>query len=105
VQRDPDGTGFIEVTTVGFGAADLVMRRAQKLTGPWSPSQIVYRPPESDAPDAFVYAGKSHAELTGADLILTYAANGFDEDHIAQDMTRYFPRFVRVDLHKPQPAK
>jgi len=98
IQSNPNGTGFIEVTSEGFGAADLILRRAQHLEGPWSAPQKIYRPPESDAPDAFVYAGKSHAELTGANLILTYVANGFDKS-VAHDMTRYFPRFVKVELH------
>lgn len=97
VQRDPVGAGFIEINSRGFGATDIVMRRAQSLEGPWSPPRVIYRPPESDAPDAFVYAGKSHAELKGADLILTYAANGPDEK-VAKDMSLYFPRFVKVEL-------
>jgi hypothetical protein len=101
VQRDPRGSGFLEVNTEGFGATDIVMRQSQTLEGPWSPPQEIYRPPESNAPDAFVYAGKSHAELTGADLILTYAANGPTEK-VAKDMSLYFPRFAKVDLH-PQP--
>jgi len=103
VQRNPDGTDFFEVNSEGFGAADLILRRAQKLEGPWSAPEKIYRPPESDAPDAFVYAGKSHAELTGADLILTYVANGFNES-VARDMSRYFPRFVKVELHGPEQA-
>ncbi len=97
VQRDPAGTGFIEINSRGFGATDIVMQRALSLEGPWSPPRVIYRPPESDAQGAFVYAGKSHAELKGADLILTYAANGPDEK-IAKDMTLYFPRFVKVEL-------
>jgi hypothetical protein len=101
VQRDPRGPGFLEVNSQGFGATDIVMRQSQNLEGPWSPPQEIYRPPESNAPDAFVYAGKSHAELTGADLILTYAANGPTEK-VAKDMSLYFPRFAKVDLH-PQP--
>jgi hypothetical protein len=98
IQRDPGGTGFVEVNSQGFGATELVMRRAQQLEGPWSAPKMIYRPPESDAPDAFVYAGKSHAELKGADLILTYATNGPDEK-VARDLALYFPRFVKVDLH------
>jgi len=104
IQPDPKGTGFIEVDSQGFGASNIVMQRAQNLEGPWSTPKIIYRPPESDAPDAFVYAGKSHAELKGADLILTYVANGPDEK-LAKDMSLYFPRFVKVDLHSEQPAK
>lgn len=104
VQRDPGGAGFLEINSRGFGATDIVMRRAENLVGPWSAPTLIYRPPESDAPDAFVYAGKSHAELKGADLILTYASNGPDEK-VAKDMSLYFPRFVKVELHKREGAQ
>jgi hypothetical protein len=97
VQRDPTGKGFVEINSQGFGASDIVMRRAPVLTGPWSAAQKIYRPPESDGPDPFVYAGKSHPELRGADLILTYATNSFKDEN-GDDLTRYFPRFVRVTL-------
>lgn len=97
IRIDPSGSGFIEVNSQGFGASDIVIRRAPSLEGPWSEPKIIYRPPESNAPDAFVYAGKSHPELTGADLVLTYAANG-DDQKLATDMNLYFPRFARVDL-------
>ena len=107
VQRDPRGNGFLEIHSEGFGATDIVMRQARRLEGPWSPAQKVYRPPESNAPDAFVYAGKSHAELKGADLILTYAANGPDEK-VTEDMSLYFPRFVKLELRgleRPHPGE
>jgi hypothetical protein len=97
VQRDPRGGGFLEVNSQGFGASDIVMRYAPQLEGDWSPPQKIYRPPESNAPDAFVYAGKSHPELRGADLVITYVANGNDT-RLAQDMSIYFPRFVKVQL-------
>ena len=97
LQRDPRGQGFLEINSQGFGATDIVMRHAPRLEGPWSEPQKIYRPPESDAPDAFVYAGKSHSELKGADLVLTYAANG-DDKKLATDMSLYFPRFAQVEL-------
>jgi Domain of unknown function (DUF4185) len=97
VQRDPRGSGFIEVNSQGFGATDIVMRRASQVEGPWGAPQKIYRPPESDTPDAFVYAGKSHPELKGADLVITYSANG-DDKRLATDMSIYFPRFVKVNL-------
>ena len=97
VQRDPSRNAFIEINSRGFGATDIVMRRAENLEGPWGAPTMIYRPPESDAPDAFVYGGKSHAELKGADLILTYVANGPDEK-VAKDMNLYFPRFAKVDV-------
>ena len=97
IQRDPRGPGYIEVNSQGFGATDIVMRRAEKIEGPWSAPVKIYRPPESDAKDAFVYAGKSHAELAGADLVITYATNGKDEE-VHSGMSLYFPKFVRVNL-------
>jgi hypothetical protein len=100
VQPDPDGAGFAEVNSQGFGATDIVMRRAPRLEGPWTTPRIIYRPPESNAPDAFVYAGKSHPELAGADIVITYAANG-DDQKVARDMNLYFPRFVKLNLTNP----
>jgi len=99
VQRDPNGDGFIAVNTAGFGATTIVFRRSRHLQGPWSEPQKLYRPPESDQPDAFVYGGKAHPELCGADLIVTYTANGSDQ-RLATDMSIYFPRFVRVVFGK-----
>lgn len=96
VQRDPRG-GFLEVNSQGFGASDIVMRTAPRLEGPWGAPQTIYRPPESDAPGVFVYAGKSHPELQGANIVITYVANG-DDERLATDMSIYFPRFVRVQL-------
>jgi hypothetical protein len=97
VQRNPRGTGFIHVKSQGFGATTIVLRDAPSLEGPWGEPRQLYRPPESDHPQAFVYGGKSHAELAGADLIITYTANGSDE-RSATDMSIYYPRFVRVSL-------
>jgi hypothetical protein len=97
VQRDPLSAGFIHVKSQGFGATTIVLRIAPRLEGPWSDPQQLYRPPESDYPQAFVYGGKSHPELAGADLVITYTANGSDE-RLATDMSIYFPRFVRVSL-------
>jgi hypothetical protein len=101
IQRDPRGNGLIEVNTQGFGAADVVMRHAEILEGPWSKPQKLYRPPESDGPNPFVYAGKSHPELIGADLIVTYVANGSDQT-LANDTSIYYPRFVRLTLTPQQ---
>lgn len=96
VQPDPRG-GWLAVKSEGFGATTLALRHADRLEGPWSAPQSVYRPPESAADGAFVYAGKGHPELEGADVVATYAANGTDE-RVAMDMTLYFPRFVRIEL-------
>lgn len=96
VQRDGRG-GWLAVKSEGFGATSIALRHAARLEGPWSAAQSVYRPPESDGPEAFVYAGKGHANLKGADVVATYAANGSDA-RLATDMNLYFPRFVRITL-------
>ena len=98
MQWDPGMPGFLEVYSRGFGGTDIVLWRAKDLQEPWSAPTVIFRPPEYDAPDALVYAGKAHPELKGADLILTYAANGPDEK-VFKDMSLYFPRFVKVELH------
>jgi hypothetical protein len=90
---------YVEVQSTGFGASDISVRWSPHLEGPWTPPRTVYRPPESDGANPFVYAGKAHPELTGADLVLTYVANGSDE-RLAKDMSIYFPRFVRIRLHE-----
>jgi hypothetical protein len=98
VQRDPHGSGFIEVNSQGFGASVIVVRFAPHPEGPWSKAREIYRPPESNRPDAFVYAGKSHPELTGADVVITYATNSMNFGTLLRDMSIGYPRFVRLDL-------
>lgn len=98
VQRDPRGAGFIEINSQGFGASTVVARSATNLEGHWSEPREIYRPAESNRPDAFVYAGKSHPELTGADVVVTYVANSSSFATLVRDTSIYYPRFVRLDL-------
>jgi hypothetical protein len=97
VQYNRGNGRYVEVESVGFGATDLAIRTAARPEGPWTPPAKVYRPAESDGADPFVYAGKAHPELVGADIVATYATNGSDE-RLASDMSIYFPRFVRINL-------
>jgi hypothetical protein len=94
-----DGRHYVQLQTVGFGGTDISIRTADHLTGPWSALRKIHRPPESDLPGLWIYAAKSHPELHGAPLIVTYAQNA-DDARQASDLTIYFPRFVRVDLPK-----
>jgi len=84
------------VQTLGFGSADVMMRTAPVLTGPWSAPQMVYRPSEYYRPRVMIYAGKAHPELTGADLVVTYATNAFEFEELLTDSQTYYPRFVRL---------
>lgn len=89
---------WLEVQSRGFGATTIAFRRAPRPEGGWSELTDVFRPPESDRDDAFVYAGKAHPQLTGGDLVVTYAANAKDFATLIADSSLYYPRFVRLRL-------
>lgn len=97
---------FVHVASYGFGATTIGLRTAPDLTGPWSDAVVVYRPPESDGPQPFVYAAKAHPELVGVeadDLVVTYATNSFEfGDLFTQqgENSLYWPRLVLVHLGK-----
>jgi hypothetical protein len=95
VHLDPVSQRFIAVHSSGFGPADVVLRAAPALTGPWSAPRMVYRPPEYYRPKVMIYAAKAHPELTGADLVLTYATNTFEFAEQLTDTLIYYPRFLR----------
>ena len=101
VQKNSGLNEFIEVQSIDFGASDIAIRRADRLEGSWSDTTKIYHPPESNRPDAFVYAGKGHPELKGADIVITYVANSSSDETLATDMSIYYPRFVRVDFRRP----
>jgi hypothetical protein len=89
--------GFLAVQSVGFGAADVTMRAAPALTGPWTDPRMIYRPPEYYRPNVMIYAAKAHPELRGADLVLTYANSTFQFAEQLADSLDYYPRFVRLE--------
>ena len=96
VHLDPATGRFLAVQTQGFGPADVMMRAAPTLTGPWTGRQMLYRPPEYRRPNVMIYAAKAHPQLTGADLVLTYATNTFEFGELLTDDRIYYPRFVRL---------
>ena len=93
----PSG-GYAAVYSRGFGAAPIVARWAKELAGPFGPAQDVYLPEEARRSGVLVYAGRAHPELSGADVVLTYATNMLDADALLDDLSLYFPRFVRLTL-------
>jgi hypothetical protein len=99
LHRDRRTGKQVHVRTIGFGASEIGVSFAARPQGPWSRTTSVFRPPESDRKDAFVYAGKGHPQLAGADLVLTYAANTFAPfEVLVADTTLYWPRFVRLRI-------
>jgi hypothetical protein len=92
---------YLLVQSRGFGAAPIALRFAAALGGPWSASRDVFRPDEAARPNALVYAARAHPEQdAGGDLALTYASNTLDAGALLDDLSLYFPRFVRVTLDR-----
>ena len=87
---------FLEIQTTGFGSADIAFRIGDRLTGPWSDLQRFYRPDEYFTKNILIYAGKAHPELVGADIVLTYVANSTNSSQLVNDVSLYFPRFLKV---------
>jgi hypothetical protein len=101
IHRDVRTKTFIHITTYGFGAADIGIRTAHELTGPWSEPFMIYRPPESDAARPFVYGAVAHPSLTGShenDLVITYSTNSFDFFDLITQTELYWPRVIEVSL-------
>jgi len=105
---DSRAGAFLHVASYGFGASIIGIRRAPALTGPWSEPDMVYRPPESDGPDPFVYAAKAHREITGpekSDLVITYATNHLDFNQVVTPegcAGLYWPRAVCVRIGRAE---
>lgn len=87
---------YLQFQTVGFGPADVALRTADSLVGPWSEPATFYRPPERDIPRVMIYQGKAHPWLQGADLLATYCTNSFELGNVIADPGLYFPRFLRL---------
>jgi hypothetical protein len=96
VHYDGVSRAFVATHTTGFGSADVVLRAAPRLEGPWSAPRAVYRPPEHGRHGISIYAGKAHPQLSGADLVLTYVTNSFMPESLLTDDGIYYPRFIRL---------
>ncbi len=96
VQYDARTGGYVELHSEGFGSTSLAIRTAPRPEGPWSSARAIVQPPESDEEDAFVYAGKAHAHLEGADLVATYVPSSFSERPFEDEARLYYPHFMRI---------
>jgi hypothetical protein len=89
---------LFEIQVDGGGGAGIGRRTAPAITGPWSPLETFYTPPESSRPGILVQQAKAHPELHGGDLILTYTPTHSDFATIVTDTTLFYPRFVKGTL-------
>jgi hypothetical protein len=89
---------YVQIQTIGFGAANLGFRTAPSPQGPWGPLTEFFSPEEKLIPGILIYATKTHPFLTGADLVVTYATNHLQPQRIMDDATLYVPRFLKIDI-------
>jgi hypothetical protein len=101
LHRDPYAGQWLFIWSRGFGATTIAMRTAPALTGPWSRPVDIFTPPESNVPDAFVYAAKAHPMLPGpaGGIVITYADNSFTFGDLfdpAKAGTLYWPHVAAL---------
>ena len=89
---------YVMAQTEGFGSTTLALRFATQPQGPWSAPHTFLRPPESFQEGLFVYAGKAHPELEGADVVMTYVPTQFDEIPQRERPHFYLPHFARANF-------
>jgi hypothetical protein len=100
VHYEPKIDRFLEIQTVGFGAARIGMRWSKDLTGPWSPLEAFFLPEEHRLAGILIYAAKAHPHLAHHGLVLTYVTNALMFDRVVQDDRIYYPRFVTVAFNQ-----
>lgn len=94
------------------------LREADKLTGPWSSAEVIYRIPEmqKNSPgydkNVFCYAGKEHPEFENPQaetLLVTYVCNTARVPDLATNLNIYMPKVVHLPLraasHAAKPSR
>ena len=93
---------YVLIQCQGFGNTPIGIRKADHLTGPWSPFTPLFFPPFSHRKSIVTYAAKSHPEQKGGHIIITYAVNSLDFQELLSDNQIYFPYFLKgTVVHAP----
>lgn len=100
IQYYPKQKIYMQLQTWGFGSAAIAVRTSATLTGPWSERQIVFWPEEARKPNVFIYGGRAHSHLIGADIVATYDVNSSIFSNLLSDQSIYYPRFIRLNFEK-----
>jgi len=95
VQYQPKLNRYLQVQTLSVMNPCLALSSAASMTGPWSLHTCFFTPGEQGSPELLIYAGKSHPELKGADMVFTYVVNTTREDILLDDMSIYFPVMLK----------
>ncbi len=96
VHYDAQSSRWRQTQVVGPIGDSIASRSAERPEGPWSDLESFFVPEESSRPGVMIYAAKAHPQLSGAELVLTYASNGRDVEETLDDDSIYYPRFVKV---------
>ncbi len=90
-----------------FTLGRMLFRTADRLEGPWTEGQEIYRVLEMQRnspvydPDNYCYAGKEHPEFEQKDsLVFTYVCNTLNVPKLATHLELYYPQMVEM----PMPA-
>lgn len=89
---------YLCIQSLEFGASNLYYRTSESLTGPWSDPIKFFEPPDKKKSNIMIYAAKAHPQLSGSDLVITYATNSFELSELVSDTLIYYPRFVKVNF-------
>lgn len=93
---------YIQIQSFGFGEGKIGMRMADSLNGNWTEPILFYTPQYPGVKKPFMYSAKSHPEITGDGIYITYNVNSFDFGELIENQSIYFPRFVRVQILRKQ---
>ncbi len=95
VEYQPQLGKYLQVQTLSIMNPCLAVASAKSMTGPWSAHTCFFTPAEQGSPELLIYAGKSHPELKGEDMVFTYVVNTTKEDRLLDDMSIYFPVMLK----------
>lgn len=104
IHWDADRGQFVHIATQGFGRSVIALRSSAKITGPWSEARIIYQPPESEKPSAFVYAAKAHPQLSvkgRKGLVVSYASSSMQFDELLSaegEQNLYWPKLAVIPI-------
>lgn len=91
-------------------SANMIMRTAPQITGPWSKGEVLYTAPEmlpgpSRDKNVFCYAGKEHPEFESSsnEVVATYVCNTMDVPGLVKNIDIYHPQVIRRAVPPKQP--
>lgn len=100
VHYDPTLKKYLQFQSFGFGDAEIGLRMADSLQGPWTNPYILCKPTYPGVKQGFMYSVKAHPELKKGSIVITYNVNSFDFGELLNNQLIYFPGFVRVKITK-----